>query len=1057
MKETDEKETKYGLLPSLSVNRPVTILMGLLTVLVLGAIAYFKIPIELIPSGLEQKRLNIYVDYRNSTPLDVLEKVVEPIEDIIGTVSGVERVHSRSSSSTARVFVFFHKDVDMKEAYSDVKDRMDRVLPDLPEDVERIVVRKWDSDDAEILFAAMTLDDVENPEYFLERYFQPALQRIDGVGNVQVWGLVNGEVRISFDKEKLRSLGVNVFELTNRLRNENFNLSAGRVVEGGQDYLVRSVGRLESLTELENLIIDPETRLRLKDIGDVYIDKEENRGKWRLEGGRSYGIEIKRSSGANIVEISEAVNAVFSGYENSERWPGIKFHVFWDQGKYIVQSIDNLKMSALWGSIFSIIVLLSFLRSGKITFTIAMAIPLSLLCSVVVLYFVGWTMNMLTMMGLLLSVGLVVDNAIVMTENIHSKRELGHGPKKAALVGATEVGLAITMATLTTVAVFLPLLLMDAGGGIRFYLFRIGIPVIASLLASLGIALLLIPLATKTFAENAPKSVQASGEVRGLNRLYQKILRGGLRDRALAMLVILAMLGLSYIPIEENWIQRKDGDGNGRGIYIQFELPGGLQQEEVGEIVDNAEVYVDKNRERYDYDTYHSYHSSGFARVSINFKSETYPWYETAYRGIGKTFGFVDVGKLSRSEIVKDLQANLPVPPGIRLRMGGGGGSGRREFNVTLYGDDTETLFTISEEVVRRLRSVYGVVGIDADVETSEQELNVTLDREQAQKLGISARDISGGIAYAVRGSDVGRFFMEDGRDIPIRAGLREEDRDSLSNLSRLSFPSASGAEVPLETLSSISFSDSARSIQRNDRKTSLRIRGILDSDNMRRTNEEVDIIMGALELPRGYRWDRGGGDRRQQEENNELLFAGIMIFVFVLFLMGVLFESFVLPMAVIVTVPLAGVGVVWTLVVTKTPFTFLAAIGGLILIGVVVNNGIVLIDQSQRLMRQGMERNAALIEASRRRFRPIWITSLTTMCGMIPMAVGGAKMMDMSYAPLGRVIFGGLLVSTILTLIVVPIFYSLLDDLRNWFMSFIRLFFGERGRRGEVVGRGTN
>ena len=1049
MERKEEKKRKYGFLPSLSIHRPITILMGLLTVLVLGAIAYFRIPIELFPSGMEAKRLSIYASYDNATPFDVLDKVVEPIEDILGTVSGVERIHSRSYSSHGRVFVFFHNDVDMKEAYADVKDRMDRVLPDMPEDVERIFVRKWDADDAAVLFAAMTLDEVDNPEYFLERYFQPALQRIDGVGNVEVYGLARREVRISFDQEKLKSLGIDVFQLTNRLRNENFNLSAGRVTEGGQDYLVRSVGRIEDLSTLENLVIDSEKRLRLKDIGEVYIDKDENWGSWRLEGGRSYGIDIKRSAGANIVEISKAVNRVFDRFEVSRQWPGIRFHVFWDQGKFIVQSIDNLKMSAVWGGIFSVVVLLSFLRSGKITFTIAMAIPLSLLCSVVVLYFVGWSMNMLTMMGLLLSVGLVVDNAIVMTENIHSKREAGLCPRESALQGAHEVSLAITMATLTTVAVFLPLLLMDAGGQMRFFLHRIGIPVISSLLASLGIALLLIPLATKTFAERDPKRIQDE-EIKGLNRLYQKVLRGGLKDRGLAMMVIIAMLVVSFVPLAGKWIPRNDGDEGGRGIEIRFNPPGGLSKAEVGEIVDGIEAYVEENRERFDYDTYFSYHSRGFARVSMNFKTESHPWYEVAYRGIGESLGFIDRA-ISRKEIVEELEKNLPVPPGIQYRIGNKGASETKSFNVTLYGDDTETLFTISDEVIRRLRTVHGLVAIDADIETSEQELNITLDREQAQKLGISTRDISGGISYAIRGANLGRYFLEDGRDIPIYARLREEDRDSLDNLSLLSFRSESGAEVPLQNLSHISFADSTRSIGRDDRKTSLRIRGILDSDNMKRTNEEVDAIMGVLELPRGYHWDRGGMNRRQQEENKEMQFALIMIFVFVLFLMGVLFESFILPLAVIATVPLAGIGVVWTLVATKTPFNGLAGVGAMILIGVVVNNGIVLIDQSQRLMREGMARNAALIEASRRRFRPIWITSLTTMCGMIPMAVGGAKLMTESYAPLGRVIFGGLMMSTILTLIVIPIFYSLLDDLRNWFMDTVRGLLGKRQSRKTV------
>ena len=1035
-------KSKYSFLPSLSVNRPITVMMGLLTILVLGLIAYTRIKVELFPSGMEEKRLYVRADYPDSTPLDTLDKVVEPMEDILGTVTGIDRVHTRAYSTSGRAYIYFHNSVNMDDAYDDIKDRMDRVLVEMPEEVEQIRVYKHDSDDEEILFASMTLgENIDNPEFFIERYFAPALQRIDGVGEVDIHGDNRREIRISLDQEKLRSHNVDVFELSRRLRDQNLNLSAGRVVEGGQEYMVRSVGRIEDLSYLENFIVDKEKGVRLADLGEVYISKLENSGTWRLEGGRAYGIEIKRSGEANIVDICEQVNKVFNRFTGSKRWEGIQIRVFKDQGKYIIQSIENLKTSAIWGGIFSFIVLLAFLRSLKITLTITLSIPLSLLCSVIVLYFMNWTLNVLTMMGLLISVGLVIDNAIVMVENIHSKRESGLSPREGALMGASEISLAITMATLTTMAVFIPLLLMDAGGEIRFIFYRIGIPVIASLSASLGIALLLIPLATKTFSPKPIKSVSVrkSGKLSGI---YESLLKYSLNDKGLAMLVIIILVGGSFYPVYDQWIDRREGSSNASVITISFNLPAGVQKEQVGEWVEYVEDFLEENRGQYDFESYSSYHSYASMYVRMNMRQESLNWYQVAFRWARDLVGMGQPMPMTRADVMRDVAERLEMPPGLIMRYGyksRGSSDPTRSFYLYLYGDDTETLYGLSEEVARRLESIPELVAIDMDLEEKNQERNIQLDREQAQKLGISTRDVSNGISAMMRGSSVGRFYTEDGQEINIEARLREEDRKSLDELSRISFLSSSGTEVPLESISSLSFRDSTNSIRRDDRKTSMRIKAMMDTDDLRATNAKIHALMEGFEMPRGYRWDRGSSSYRIDKEAQDVNFALAMIFIFVLFLMGILFESFIMPMAVIATVPMAGVGVVWMLIATGTAFDRMASVGAMILMGIVVNNGIVLIDLAQRLMREGLARNEALREASRRRFRPIWITSLTTIIGMIPMAIGGSKLMDMSYSPLGRVIIGGLMVSTFLTLIVVPLFYALLDDLRNWFTITVK------------------
>jgi len=388
------------------------------------------------------------------------------------------------------------------------------------------------------------------------------------------------------------------------------------------------------------------------------------------------------------------------------------------------------------------------------------------------------------------------------------------------------------------------------------------------------------------------------------------------------------------------------------------------------------------------------------------------------------------------------LRKNVSAPPGAQLRFNSKDQDPTKIFNIALYGDDTETLKRISQEVERRLRAVDGLVAVETEDDMQRQEMNITLDREKANHYGIETQMISGAISYAIRGNQVGYFYDSNGRRSRIRIWLDENDRESINHIRKLTFEGSEGALVPLESLASLSYESGARAIRRQDRKTVMRVQGIATKEDSTELFKQVDAVMKDLELPRGYRWDKGGRYQQLQESNQTLTFTLLMIVVFIILLMGAMFESFILPFSIFLTMPLAGVGVVWTLNLTKTSFNIMASIGTIILLGVVVNNGIVLIDLITRLRSQGMERLDAIIEAGKRRFRPIWMTSLTTICGMIPMSLGDTKMIDMSYSPLGRAMMGGMLTATVLTLLVVPLFYTLFDDLRVMFFGYIRSIF---------------
>jgi len=1030
-----------SLLPSLSIRRPTTVAMSLLTLLVVGTIAYFRIPIALFPDDMENPALSIRVSNPNSNPTDTEDQVTRKIEEGLGTVPGVDRILSTSFKSYSQVQVTFHKGVDISEAYANVRDRMDRVMPDLPDEVERIDVFKFSANDIPILFAAMSLDEnTVDVDYASERFILPALQRIKGVGNVQINGLQGREIRIELDYDKIKAHNISVARLAQTLNNQNFNLSAGLVRESDRELFVRSVGRIPDLETFKSIPVDTSIGLQLGDIATIDPKPQDTWRVFALERERSYGIEITRSSGANIVQVCEDISQAFEDLKKLPELESFKIHTFWDQGKHVTESVNNLKQAGLWGGLFSIIVLYLFLRSAKMTLTITLAIPLSILASIVVLYFLGWSLNMATMMGLLLSVGLVVDNSIVIVENIHVKRELGMNPKEAALSGAGEMGLAITLATLTTIVVFLPLIVMGDNGEMQFWLLRIGVPVMLSLLASLVIALLLIPLATIVFAEKTETNKGTKTQSR-LSKWYLSLLRWTLLQRSYASITIVALLVLSYaVPFKK--IGQDLNSGGQQDVRLRYEFPGGQDIETIKSYFDTVYDYLDSQKPRYNFDTYSSFYWAEQGSIQLQFDEAVKPWYVTGYQSTLGSFGLWNNPHLTREEIVEDLRKNVSAPPGAQLRFNSKDQDPSKTFNIALYGDDTETLKRISQEVERRLRSVDGLVAVETEDDMQRQEMNITLDREKANHYGIETQMISGAISYAIRGNQVGYYYDSNGRRSRIRIWLDENDRESINHVRKLTFEGSNGALVPLDSLASLSYESGARAIRRQDRKTVMRVQGIATEEDSTELFKLVDAVMKDLELPRGYRWDKGGRYQQLQESNQTLTFTLLMIVVFIILLMGAMFESFILPFSIFLTMPLAGVGVVWTLYLTKTSFNIMASIGTIILLGVVVNNGIVLIDLITRLRSQGMERLEAIIEAGKRRFRPIWMTSLTTICGMIPMSLGDTKMLDMSYSPLGRAMMGGMLTATVLTLLVVPLFYTLFDDLRVMFFGYVRSIF---------------
>ena len=539
-------EERPRLLPNFSINRPVTVLMSLLALLVVGYIAFNQIAIELMPEGFAAPFLGIYVPYPNSNPQEVEEQVAKPIEEQIRTVSGVDEVNTNSSSNGCWAFVRFDQDTDMDVAYAMLRDRMDRVKSEIPDDIERIFVRKWSNDDKPIMWIILVQEEQYDDSYYIvEQHVKKPLERIDGVANVEIGGAEEKEILIMINQDRVRSYKLNLYDIIQKLRSDNFAISSGFVNEANQKIFVRSIGKFQNLEEIRNLPVRG-ANLRLKDVAEVKYDVPERRWRELIDGKKSISIEVKKESMANTVALTDEVMRVIE--ENIKRDPqlaGFKIEVLFNQGTFIKESIENLQNAALWGGVFAFAVLYFFLRRVRMTLILSLGIPLSIVITLTAMYFIGWTLNLLTMMGLMVSVGMVVDNSIVVLENIYSKRSEGSDNRSAALWGSSEVALAVTMATLTTVVVFLPLILMNDNAMFRFYMLRIGLPVIISLFASLVVAMVFIPLAaTKVVSK---RKVQDPLAVRKATVLYQRVLKWTLMHK-LETSVVLIMIFASMLP-----------------------------------------------------------------------------------------------------------------------------------------------------------------------------------------------------------------------------------------------------------------------------------------------------------------------------------------------------------------------------------------------------------------------------------------------------------------------------------------------------------------------------
>jgi HAE1 family hydrophobic/amphiphilic exporter-1 len=1023
-----------GALPRFSLDRRITVLVLVASALVVGVIAALGIPLELFPRGLNLPHLGVVVPWRDAPPEEVLEKIVVPLEEELSTVRGLETINSVAITGSGRAFLMFKQGTDMDVAYREVRDRVQRARLRMPDDADRVFIRKEDETGIPIAVLGLAIDPELTDAYnLIQKEIVQPLQRIDGVASIGADGLEEKEILIELDRKATDSAGLNIYQLGLELAGDNFTLASGNVRSGGDKLLLRSVARYEDLEALENRPIGPVgSTLRLKDIATVSYAEPERKYRARALSRPAVAMIVLKEGEANTLQVAREIDAAVERMRANPRLRRIEMVPLFNQGEVILDSLRNLIESGLLGGLIAVAVLFFFLGRLRMTLIITLAIPLSLVIALGAMYFAGESLNVLSLLGLMISVGMLVDNSVVVAENIQRLHRTGLSRREACIQGAGEISLAIVMATLTTVTVFVPVSLVQGMG--QFFLLRLSIPISVSLLASLLVALVFVPLAAYLTLPRSGESGNKDAPARPwqtrvdaalawaydktfglLNRAYGRLLAVALRRRLEVVLILVAVIGLTGWAAGEKLEVKPTQEDEGRGFEIDVEMPADTTLAEAERYFRASEKVIERMQKELDLAGYFLFHRAT--------RGEIQGW-----------FNHPRTNELTPREVTERILAALPEKPGAQLFTGQEEQDEDEDaslYTVALTGEDAVALEAMAKQLEAVFVKVPGVLGIKSVGERAPNELALVLDRARAQRQGVNPEAVAGVVGYALRGQALPRY-SKDGKEIPVRVRFREEDRESLDDLSGFEVPTLEGgAPVALSSLTDVRLLPSAHRIQRKNQRISRDITVELREGQEDATRERLEALSAGFDLPEGIAV-AGEEEEGMDEDLEGMIFAACLSIVFIYLLMGLLFESFILPLSILLTIPLAGIGVVWMHLLAGLHLDILGFVGAVLLIGVVVNNGIVLIDYIIRLRAEGHERAEALMLATERRFRPIMITALTTICGMIPLTFGGTNRIGLSYTSFGFTLIGGMTTATLLTLLVVPIFYTFFDDARE-------------------------
>lgn len=1022
-------------LSDLALKRQITTFMVFIAIVMIGVFSLSRLSIDLLPD-IEFPTLTISTSYSGASPKEVELLITEPMERAVSTVQNIEEVTSTSSEGSSSVRVSFVWGTDMSDAANDLRERVARLR--LPEDASDPTIFKFDTSAFPIMFlglsGGMPLDKIRK---YADDEIQHRFEQIEGVAAVSVRGGMEREIHVDVDRSQMEAVGFSFSQITNALRNENLDKPGGYLETERNELLLRTSGQYTSIAQIANTVIGYQNGapIYLNQIAEVKDSFRERRSETRLKGKPGVSIMIQKQPGENSVKIADRVIKRADSI-NRTLPAGMELFVIRDTSEFVRDSIRQIQQMAVIGGFLAILILFAFLQNIRSTLIISVAIPIAVITTFILMSSAHLTLNMMTLGGLALGVGMLLDNAIVVLENIFRHRESGDDAYQAASVGTKEVSAAITASTLTTLCVFLPMLFATTGmQGIFFR--QLAYTVSFALLASLFVALTLVPVMSAKFLHIKPRSqgsengnsglkAKIAGAFDALNDKYRDALEWTLNHRLWVMIVcpLILVLVLAIIPTLGTELMPEVDEGS---ISINIELPVGTKFQITDELTKKMEKIVQESLP--EMRTMRTNVGSSGRFFSTSSRSHT--------ASISIDLVEKEERKRSSDEVISDLRKKLSGFPDATVRISARGSmmtrimGGRAErLEVDVRGHDLATGAVLAEQVKAIVESVEGTENVRVSREEGKPELTVLVDRDKASILGLNLSVIANTLNIGLTG-EVATRYREGGDEFDVRVRLKKEDRLSLDNVRTFFLKTGANSTVPLGNIARIQEGVGPIAIQRRDQERIITVSASTSGRDFGSIAGEVSERLASITVPEGFIIRLAGEQEEQSEAYRGLLFTLLLAVALVYMVMAAQFESLLHPFLIMFSIPFAAIGVILMIFITGTNISVPVFIGIIMLAGIVVNNAIVLVDYINLMRSQGMDVREAILEGGRRRLRPILMTTLTTVFALVPLSLGlgaGAEMQ----APMARTVIGGLTVASLFTLFFIPTLYSLFESAKT-------------------------
>jgi HAE1 family hydrophobic/amphiphilic exporter-1 len=1024
-------------LAQFSVHRPVTTVMIFVAAIVLGLMSLSLLGIDLMPD-IEIPAVSVLTAYEGAGPEEIETLITEPLEDALSTISGVDEVISVSKEGLSAITLRFKWGQKIDETVNDIRDKIDQAKSRLPDDAENPAIVKFDIAMMPVVIIAVTAEEsYPNLQTIVKDNIADPLKRVKGVASAFERGGLVRQIRIDIDHDKLAALNLSVAQINSAIAAANMSIPGGNIKSGYKDFLLRTPEEFSSAQEVAELVVAQRNgiAIKLKDVADVQDFFEERTYEVRINGQKGMAVFIQKQSGGNTVEVAKAVRVALEEIKRTLP-PDVKPKVVMDGSEFILASVYNLRDTLYWAGLFVFLVILFFLQDVRASIIVAVSIPTSLIITFFLMWLAGYTINTTTLAALAVAVGIVVDNAIVVVDNIHRHRHKGQRLKESAILGTNEVGVAVMASTLTTIAIFAPVVFV---GGITEIVFgQFALIMTMALVASLLTAIMLVPmLCSKLLKVDGEKSRKSmfrffykTGEkaLAGIEDVYIRFLNWALANRktvlASCAVILVCSLGLA-MRVGTEFFPEEDQNR----VMVNFELPVGTRYERTGAVAEQFEKIVENNvAER----------NVGFVRWGVygaagggHFATE-----EETYKGI-MFMGLVPKieRKTSPRDVINRVRKVTDKIPDATFRYSAedplsgmmfGGGA---KLAVELYGHNMADATAYAEMVVAAMEKIPGVTDIDISRKEEKPELKVIIDREKASKLGLDIRTIGKTIETFFAGTTATRY-REAGDEYDIRVRLRPEDRAKPEDLRDVFVTTPTGEQISLANIAAIEQGVGPTKIERKDQARYITVSADISGRDLGSVVADAKTAMDKIPAPPGFSYKFAGAEKERKEAFGMLIIATALGMVLVYMVMASQFESYRDPFIIFLSVPFGIVGVIVALTLTGISMNIVTFIALILLVGLVVNNGIVLISFIGILRHRGYDTYRAIIDGGRSRLRPILSTTITTLLGLAPLMFTRGAGSEI-WVPFAVTSIGGLTLSTLITLIMMPTLYSVFEGVK--------------------------